>query len=107
MFFSCSRIDYNYIKILENSVSTFMIQHQFPEASYEVEEDSAMAGLVAKEFGIAIMSKIPILDMMDVKVVPILEPKIKCYIYLVKMKNKYLSPVAQEFVKYVIKNQNI
>lgn len=80
---------------------------QFPEASYEVEEDSAMAGLVAKEFGIAIMPKIPILDMMDVKVVPILEPKIKRYIYLAKMKNKYLSPVAQEFVKYVIKNRNI
>ena len=26
--FSCSRIDYDYIKILENVVSTFMIQHQ-------------------------------------------------------------------------------
>ena len=27
--FSCSRIDYDYIKILENVVSTFMIQHQW------------------------------------------------------------------------------
>lgn len=80
---------------------------KFPEAGYEVEEDSAMAGLVAQGFGIAIMPNIPILNTMDVDTVLIREPKMKCYIYLAKMKNKYLSPVAQEFVKYVIANRNL
>lgn len=80
---------------------------KFPDICYEVEEDSAMAGLVAQGFGIAIMPKIPILDMMDVKMISIKEPEIKRYIYLAKMKNKYLSPVAQEFIKYVISHRNI
>ena len=53
------------------------------------------------------MPKIPILDMMDVKMISIKEPEIKRYIYLAKMKNKYLSPVAQEFIKYVISHRNI
>ena len=33
MFFSCSRIDYDYIKILENVVSTFMIQHHYKDTA--------------------------------------------------------------------------
>lgn len=75
--------------------------------NYEVEEDSAMVGLVESGFGIAIMPNIPILKMMDVEVIPIVEPALQRYIYLAKMKNKYLSPVAQEFVKFVVKNRNL
>ena len=78
-----------------------------PKICYEVEEDSAMAGLVAEGFGIAIMPDIPILKMMKVKTITISDQNVKRYIYLAKMKNKYLSPVAQEFVKYVILNRKI
>ncbi|MCQ2491996.1 MAG: LysR family transcriptional regulator [Lachnospiraceae bacterium] len=78
-----------------------------PMIRYEVEEDSAMAGLVESGFGIAVMPDIPILQMMDVVTIPISEPTINRYIYLAKMKNKYLSPVALEFVHFVISNRNI
>ncbi|MDO4942074.1 MAG: LysR family transcriptional regulator [Lachnospiraceae bacterium] len=78
-----------------------------PRISYEVEEDSAMAGLAKEGFGIAIMPDIPILKMMDVKVIDISDPPMKRYIYLAKMKNKYLSPVAQSFIKYVISHRDI
>lgn len=73
-----------------------------PKISYEVEEDSAMAGLVEGGFGIAIMPDIPILKMMDVSVIPLEDGSLNRYIYLAKRKNKYLSPVAQCFVKYVV-----
>ena len=49
--------------------------------SYEVEKDDAMVGLVAKNFGIAIMPNIPILKYLDVKVLEITTPKYSRDIY--------------------------
>ncbi len=71
--------------------------------SYEVEKDDAMVGLVAKNFGIAIMPNIPILKYLDVKVLEITTPKYSRDIYLAKMKNKYLSNAVSEFSKFVMK----
>ncbi len=42
-----------------------------PKIAYEIEEDGSMAGLVAENFGIAIMPEIPILSQLDVDVVPL------------------------------------
>ena len=39
-----------------------------PKIAYEIEEDGSMAGLVAENFGIAIMPEIPILSQLDVDV---------------------------------------
>ncbi len=105
--------DYDQIYFRKGSGFRSFMDEQFrdigvrPKIRYEVEEDSAMAGLVESGFGIAVMPDIPILSMMDVVAIPISEPAIKRYIYLAKMKNKYLSPVAQDFVKFVIANRNI
>ena len=71
--------------------------------SYEVEKDDAMAGLVAKNFGIAVMPNIPILKYLDVKVLKITTPKYHRDIHLAKMKNKYLSNAVSEFSKFVMK----
>jgi len=106
-------LEYDQIYFRQGSgFRNFMDQHflEFdtrPKISYEVEEDSAMAGLVQEGFGIAIMPDIPILRMMDVKTIHISDPTMKRYIYLGKMKNKYLSPVAQSFVKYVISHRSL
>lgn len=74
--------------------------------SYEVEKDDSMAGLVAKNFGIAIMPNIPILKYLDVKVLEITTPRYSRDIYLAKMKNKYLSNAVSEFNKFVMKKIN-
>jgi DNA-binding transcriptional LysR family regulator len=106
-------LEYEQIYFRKGSGFRNFLDHEFeklgqmPKISYEVEEDSAMAGLVESGFGIAVMPDIPMLDMMEVSVIPIKEPKIKRYIYMAKMRNKYLSPVVQSFAKYVLAHKNI
>ena len=72
-----------------------------PRIEYEILEDSSMAGLVAENFGIAVMPKIPILQNLNVKVLDINNPPYERFIYMAQMKNKYLAPVTKRFVEYV------
>lgn len=72
-----------------------------PEVVYEVEEDGAVAGLVAEHFGIAVMPNIPMLKTLNVKTLQISKPKYERFIYMAKVKNRYLAPVVQEFVDFV------
>ena len=73
---------------------------QIPLA-YEIVEDASMAGLVAEDFGIAVMPEIPILKNLNVDVLDIENPPYERYIYLAKLKEKYLAPVVKEFIEYV------
>lgn len=79
---------------------------QNPNIIYEVEEDQVIAGLVSKNFGIAIVPNMPILNFMDVKVIKIDSPSWERNFYLATMKNKYLAPAIQEFKKFVIESTN-
>ena len=72
-----------------------------PKIAYEIVEDASMAGLVAEDFGIAVMPEIPILKNLDVDVLDIENPPYERYIYLAKLKEKYLAPVVKEFIEYV------
>lgn len=72
-----------------------------PFIAYEGEEDSSVAGLVAAGLGISIVPKIPILETMEVEVIPIARPEIKRYIYLVTQKEKYLSPIVEDFIGFI------
>lgn len=72
-----------------------------PFIAYEGEEDSSVAGLVAAGLGISIVPRIPLLETMEVEVIPIKRPEIKRYIYLVTQKDKYLSPIVQDFIKFI------
>lgn len=100
-------INYDYIYFSRSSGLRPVIDRLFakikrqPKIAYECEEDSSVAGLVAAGFGIAIMPKIPLLDTMDVCVLPISAPEIQRYVYLVTRKKKYLAPVAEDFVSFV------
>lgn len=78
-----------------------------PKIICEVEEDSAVLGLVAVDYGIAIIPNISLIKNFNVKVLRITNPIIKRYIYLVSMKNKYLSPSACLFRNYVLKNLSV
>lgn len=72
-----------------------------PNILYEVEEDGAVAGLVAENFGIAVLPNISILQSLDVKILEISNPRYTRNIYMAKVKNKYLTPVVQQFGKFV------
>ena len=76
-----------------------------PKIAYEIVEDASMAGLVAENFGIAVMPEIPILQNLNVDVLDIENPPYERYIYMAKLKEKYLAPVVQTFIEYV-KEQN-
>ena len=75
-----------------------------PRIICEVEEDSAILGLVTVNYGIAIIPDISLIKNFDVKVLRITNPIFKRYIYLASMKNKYISPSAGLFRSYILKN---
>lgn len=74
---------------------------QYPNIAYEVEDDSFIAGLVAKNFGIAILPKMSSFQYMNVKTIPIIKPEWESYFYAARMKNRYHSPLAEAFYRYV------
>ena len=76
------------------------------DISYEVEKDDSMAGLVAENFGIAIMPNIPFLKYFNVDVIKLKSPIYSRNIYMAKLKNKYVSPAVDQFSKFVLKNCN-
>ena len=78
-----------------------------PIIAYEVEEDQVIAGLVAKNFGIAVSPNMPILNSMNLKVIKIASPSFERIFYLAVMKDRYLAPVVQEFKNFVIKHAQI
>ena len=53
-----------------------------PQIAYEIEEDGSMAGLVAQNFGIAVMPEIPVLKQLEVDVVPLRNQHQKRYVYM-------------------------
>lgn len=78
-----------------------------PTISYEIDEDQVIAGLVSKNFGIAIVPYMPILEFMDVKSLEIRYPSWERNFYLATLKDSYLSPSVKNFKKYVLDNYNI
>ncbi len=78
-----------------------------PISAYEVEEDQVIAGLVSKNFGIAVCPNMPILNSMNLKVIQITSPNWERIFYLAVVKNKQLSPVVQTFKDFVVKHSKI
>lgn len=105
-------INYKYIAFKKNSGLRPFIDNMFMEIGekqniiYEVEKDESLAGLVEGNFGIGIIPKIPILDHLDVNIIKIKNPKYNRNIYMAKLKNKYLSPAVNEFIKFVVNKTN-
>lgn len=78
-----------------------------PEIVYEMEEDLAVAGMVAQGFGVAIIPNISGLKHMDVKSIPIENLDYKRYIYMAVLKERYLPPVCIEFINFMKENYGI
>jgi len=75
-----------------------------PIIAYEVEEDQVIAGLVSKDFGIAICPDMPILSSLDVKVIQIKSPVWERNFYLATVKGRYLPPIVEEFKNFIVEN---
>lgn len=73
-----------------------------PKVAYEVEEDQVIAGLVSKNFGIAVCPNMPILNSMNLKIIQIKSPNWERIFYLAVVKDRPLTPVVQKFKNFVI-----
>ena len=76
---------------------------EYPKFSYEIEEDSLIVGLVAQNFGIAILPKMYSIQYINVKAIPIIKPDWESYFYIARMKNRYHSKASDSFFRYVCK----
>lgn len=74
-----------------------------PKIAYEVEEDQVAAGLVSRNFGIAVTPDMPMLKSMNIKILNIINPIYQRLFYMAVLKNTYLAPVVKDFRNYVIK----
>ena len=72
-----------------------------PKIAYEIEEDGCMAGLVAQNFGIAVMPEIPILRQLEVDILSIRNQHEKRFVYMAWGKDAYQSPMVHRFIEYV------
>ena len=101
---------YPYVYFTKNSGLRTTIDNLFaktgesPQIAYEIVEDGSMAGLVAQNFGIAIMPEVPILKNLNVEVLDIASPSYDRFIYMARLKNRYMTPVSREFTHYVQRN---
>ena len=78
-----------------------------PNIICEVEEDSAVIGLVAINYGIALVPDIAMLDQFPVKKLKITNPPHECYIYLATVKNRYLPPAVHTFCNFIVHHTSI
>ncbi|HBH3602102.1 TPA: LysR family transcriptional regulator [Clostridioides difficile] len=81
--------------------------NQQPNIVYEVEEDQVIAGLVAKNFGIAVVPNMNMLSFTKVKVIQIIHPSWERNFYLAFIKDRYLPPAIKNFKNFVIKNAQL
>ena len=75
-----------------------------PIIAHEIEEDEVVAGLVSKGFGIAVVPYMEQLLRLNVKIIQISSPAWERNFHMATLKNKYQSPVVQDFCEFVSKN---
>lgn len=85
----------------------FERENIFPEVAFEVEEDGALAGMVAEGFGVGIVPDVPVIRTLPLKILPIENLDYRRYIYMGILKNRYQSTAVEAFVNYIEKNYRI
>ncbi len=85
-----------------------LIDHLFqeneikPNILFEVEEDSAVLGLVDINYGVAVVPDIPMINHFNLKKLKITNSHNKRYIYLAMMKNRYFPPAVHAFSNFIV-----
>ena len=78
-----------------------------PNILFEVEEDSAILGLVDINYGVAVVPNIPMIDHFHLKKLKIKNPQKKRIIYMATVKNRYAPPAVHSFCNFIVQNSNI
>lgn len=73
-----------------------------PDVVYEIDEDQVAAGFVANRFGICIVPDIPLLQSLDIKILPLTAPSWQRDFYLATLKDAYHPPVVEAFKRFVL-----
>lgn len=100
--------DYPFIAFNKENGIRKLIDSLFNEANIkptircEFEEDTAIAGLVSVNYGIAVIPRIPFLEQFNVKVLPIINPKHNRYIYLASVQDQYACPSVTAFKDFIL-----
>lgn len=87
-------------KLYENQMDQVNIQ-------FEIEEDETIAGLVAQNFGIAILPKLDFLKTLDVEIIELDELKNSRYYYMAYLNNIAQPPAIKSFINYVTNQYQI
>ncbi|MFI3887974.1 LysR family transcriptional regulator [Streptococcus parauberis] len=74
---------------------------------FEIEEDETIAGLVAQNFGIAILPKLDFLKTLDVEIIELDELKKSRYYYMAYLNNISQPPAIKAFINYVTNQYQI
>ena len=85
----------------------FEKENVLPDTVFEVEEDGALAGMVAEGFGVGIVPDVSVIHQIPVKIIPIRDLEFRRYIYMGTLKNRYQSLLAEDFATYIEKNYRI
>ena len=102
-------VPYPYVYFSEDSGLRYEVDCLFdaigkrPKIAYEILEDEVVAGLVARNFGIAIIPEIDILSSLDVKIIRIEKPVRYRNIYMVHNNRAYMPPVVKAFRDFVLR----
>ena len=78
-----------------------------PETAFEVEEDGALAGMVAEGFGVGIVPDVPVIHTLPVKILNIENLHYRRYIYMGMLKKRYPSSHVEQFRDYIFKHYRI
>lgn len=73
-----------------------------PNIKFEVEYDNMIIGIVSANLGITLMPKVFGMELYDVKVLPIVNKIPSRNMYMIWLKDEYMSPVAEKFKKFII-----
>lgn len=78
-----------------------------PHKVFEIEEDSALAGMVAEGFGVGIVPDVPSVRTLPVKRIPIDNLSYRRYIYMGVLKKGLRTQTVEELLEYIEKNYRI
>lgn len=67
----------------------------------EGDDEYAISGLVAENFGVSVVAKTPELNYVNVKQIKINNLKHNRFIYLAYVKDRYQSPAVKKFIEYI------
>lgn len=73
-----------------------------PMVAYEIDEDQVAAGFVANGFGICVVPNIPILQFLNIKILPLVSPVWQRDFYVATLKDTYHPPIVEDFKKFVL-----